>query len=232
MLHSYKFGKPEREHLMKNFTRIFLALPVIVTLTACAGISLVDSWKDAGASPKHYRKLLVVGIADKSQMRQVFEEVFASEVRKSGASAVPSYTITGAQGKPTRASLEEAVRKSGADGVITTRLVSLKRDTDVRTGFVMTDRGYSNSRFNDAAVVPADLYGFYGTTVSYASYQHQSVDVTISTVATIETNLFDAGTGRLVWSGTTSAVKPEGIITVSNELAQVVIRAMIREGLI
>lgn len=217
---------------MKNSTLILLVLPVMVMLTACAGISLVDSWKDSGASAKHYRKLLVVGISDKSQMREIFEEVFAGEMRKTGATAVPSYTVTGAGQKPSRASLEEAVRKTGVDGVVTTRLVSLKRETDVRTGFVMTDRGYSNARFNDTAIVPADLYGFYGTTVSYASFEHKSVDVTMSTVATIETNLFDAGSGRLVWSGTTSAVKPEGIITVSNELAQVVIRAMTREGLI
>ncbi len=205
---------------------------VIVALTGCAPVSLVDSWKDAGASAKRYQKLLIVGVAEKRQMRQVFEEVFSSEMRKRGVAAVPSYTITGVEDKPSRALLEEAVRKSGADGVITTRLVSLKRDAEVHTGYVMTGRGYTNASFSDPTVFPADLYGFYGATVSYATFSHQSVEVTTSKTATIETNLFDAGTGRLVWSGTTSAVKPEGIITVSNELAQVVIKAMAGVGLI
>lgn len=211
------------------FLLIFLA---VVMLAGCASVSLVDSWKDAGAPAKQYQKLLVVGVAEKMQMRQVFEEVFSAEIRKKGVTAIRSYLVMGAGEKPSRETLEKAVRSSGADGVITTRLVSLKKDTEVHTGYVMTDRGFTNPRFHDPVVFPADLYGFYGATVSYATFAHQSVDVTMSTVATIETNLFDAGTGRLVWSGTTSAVKPEGIITVTGELAHVVIRAMASEGLI
>ncbi len=217
---------------MKASHPVLWAFLAIAVLTGCASVSLVDSWKDAGMPAKPYQKLLIVGVAEKMQMRQVFEEVFAAEIRKKGVTAIRSYLVMGVGEKPSRASLEEAVRRSGADGVITTRLVSLKKDTEVRTGYVMTAHGYTNGRFNDPTVFPADLYGFYGATVSYATFYHQSVDVTMSTVATIETNLFDAGTGRLVWSGTTSAVKPEGIITVSSELAQVVIRAMAGDGLI
>lgn len=217
---------------MKASRLIFWVFLAIAMQMGCASVSLVDSWKDAGAPAKRYQKLLVVGVAEKMQMRQVFEEVFSAELRNRGVTAIRSYLVTGAEKNPSRASLEEAVQRSGADGVITTRLVSLKKDTEVRTGYVMTDRGYTNGRFNDPTVFPADLYGFYGATVSYATFYHRSVDVTMSTVATIETNLFDAGTGRLVWSGTTSAVKPEGIITVTSELAQVVLKAMAGEGLI
>ena len=217
---------------MKNRSLILPMLLVFVMLTGCAPISLVDSWKDSGTPVKQYRKLLVVGITDKRQMREVFEEVFAAEFVKKGVTAIPSYTMTGGEVRPTRASLEEAVKKSGADGVITTRLVALKRDTTVHAGYIITDRGYTNASFSDSSLYPVDLFGFYGTTIQYATFENKPVDVTVSTVATIETNLFNAGTGSLVWSGTTSAVKPEGIITVSGELAQVVITAMARQGLI
>ncbi len=217
---------------MKASRFILCSFLAVAMVAGCASVSLVDSWKDAGAPTKRYQKLLVVGVAEKMQMRQVFEEVFAAEIRKKRVTAIRSYLVMGAGEKPSRASLEEAVQRSGADGVIITRLVSLKRDTQVRTDYIMTDRGFTNARFHDPVVFPADLYGFYGATVSYATFAHQSVDVTMSTVATIETNLFDAGTGRLVWSGTTSAVKPEGIVTVTGELAHVVIRAMAGEGLI
>src|SRR5574338_455269 len=105
-----------------HLIRSFLAM---VMLTGCASISLVDSWKDAGALAKKYQKLLVVGVAEKAQMRQVFEEVFAAEIRKKGVAAIRSYLVTGVVEKPSKASLEQAVLKSGADGVIITRLVSL-----------------------------------------------------------------------------------------------------------
>jgi hypothetical protein len=202
---------------MKHTVRMLLALAVTVTFSGCASISLVNSWKDPGVTEKQYRKLLVVGIADRPQMRQVFEEVFAGEVSKSGAIGITSYTLTGVEGKPTQAALDDAVKKSGADGIVTTRLVDMKRHRDDRSGFVLTSHGTT---------------AFYGASVSYATFVHQPVEVTTSTEAAIETTLFDTGTSYMVWSATSSAVNPEGIITVSREVADIVIKAMTRDGLL
>jgi hypothetical protein len=217
---------------MKSSLRIFLVFVVMLATTGCASISLHNSWKDPGAAAKQYRKLLVVGVAEKPQMRQVFEEVFAAEVNKKGFTGIASYTITGVKDKPSRTALEEAVKKSGADGVITTRLVAMKKDTDVRTGFVMTDRGYTNTAFMSPELYPSSLYDFYGVNVQYATFEHKSVEITLSKKAIVETNLFDAGTGRLIWSGTSTAVNPEGIITISRDLADSVIKALAKDGLL
>lgn len=217
---------------MKNSVRILLLLLVMTASTGCASISLYNSWKDPAATAKQYRKLLIVGVAEKPQMRQVFEEVFAAEVNKKGFTGIARYTVTGVKDKPSRASLEEAVKKSGADGVITTRMVAMKKDTDVRTGFVMTDRGYTNTAFMGSDMYPSSLYDFYGANVQYATFEHKSVEITLSTKATVETNLFDSATGRLVWSGTSSAVDPEGIITITRDLADSVIKAMTKDGLL
>ena len=189
----------------------------MAAVTGCSSISLRSSWKDPGAPAKQYRKLLVVGVEDKLLLRQVFEEVFAAEVSKKGAIGIASYTITGVKDKPSRAGLEEAVKKSGADGVITARLVSMKEDKGVRSGFVMTERGYTD---------------FFGAPVTFATFVSQPVEVTMSKESSVETNLFDSETGRLVWSCTSSAVNPEGIITSSRELADSVIKAMSRDGLL
>jgi hypothetical protein len=56
------------------------------------------------------------------------------------------------------------------------------------------------------------------------------VEVTTSTEAAIETNLFDTGTGSMVWSGTSSAMNPEGIINISTTVADIVIKAMTKDG--
>jgi len=202
---------------LKNLLSVLLLIPVMAAVTGCSSISLISSWKDPGASPKQYRKLLVVGIEEKLLLRQVFEEVFAAEVTKKGAIGIASYTITGVKDKPSRSILEEAVKKSGADGVITARMVSMKEGKIVRSGFIMTEHGFTD---------------FYGAPVNFATFVSQPVEVTTSTKATIETNLFDSGTGRLVWSGTSSAVNPEGIINSSRELADSVIKAMTRDGLL
>lgn len=217
---------------MKNLFLTLVALMLIIMETGCASISLVNSWKDDKAPAKQYRKLLVVGVAKSNQMRQVFEEVFSDELRKMKLEATSSYTVTGVEAKQSRETLEEAVRKSGADGVLITRLVNLKRNTTTQTGFVMTDRGFSHPDFHDPVFMPTDMLGYYGATVSHASFEHRPVEVTTSTVATLQTSLFDAGTGRLVWSGTTSAVDPAGVVTISSKLSGVVIRALASQGLI
>jgi hypothetical protein len=218
---------------MSNRTLIVLALLSCFALSGCAPISLIGTWKDPGAFAKQYRTLLVVGVADDAPKRQVFEDIFAAELRKRGVAAISSYTITGGDAKLSRAALEDAVKKSSADGVVTTRVVSVKQDTRESTEYVITDRGYSNTALAEQGLMPADLYGYYGQTVQYASFTSQRVDVVRSTVSTVETNIFDAGTGKMVWSGTLRGKgQPEGIIAVSGEIAELAIKAMSRDGLI
>jgi len=201
---------------MKKLLQLLLFSLLVTTLTGCASVSLQHSAKDATLPAKKYQKLLVVGITDRSERRQIFEEVFAGELQKRGVAAIPSYTITGVTEKLTWAAGEEAVKKTGADGAITTRIVALKKDTSINTGFVMTEHGFADG---------------YGVHVTYATFIHQPVEVLLSTKMAIETNLFDAATGRLVWTGTSSAVDPEGVITASRELSAVVFKAMAKDGL-
>jgi len=216
-----------------RITQIFLLPLLAFSLTGCASVSMVASWKEPSAPTKSYKKILVVGITENRQMRQVFEEVMADEMRTKGVSATAAYTITGIEAKQSRELLEKAVTKTAADAVLTTRVTARKRATDTRSGFVMTDRGFSNPYLNSDDIMPVDLYGFYGASVvSYATFDMKPVEVTSSTTFTLETNLFDAATGKLVWSGTSTSVNPKGIITVSKEFADVVSAALSKEGLI
>jgi len=200
---------------VKSSAYILLTILTMVVVSGCSSISMVHSWKDPAAPAKQYRKVLVVGISEKIQSRQIFEEVFASEIGKSGAVGIPSYTITGVQGKPSREALEAAVKKTGADSVFVTRLVNMRKEWQGRTGFVIEDRG------TDA---------FWGATVTYAVFVHQPVEVLMSSNVALETDLFDAGTGLMVWSGTSSVEDPSSLITISREVANIVVRSMNKDG--
>lgn len=202
---------------MKLFARLLFCFSFFLACVGCASLSLLHSAKDPTLPVKQYQKLLIVGITEKPQMRQIFEEVLVAELEKRGVKGVSSYTITGVKEKLSRSAVEEAVRQTGADGVITTRMTALKKDSDVHTGFIMTEKGFADG---------------YGVHVTYASFVHQPVEVVLSTEAALETNLFDSATGRLAWTGSSSAVDPKSIITVSRELAEAVFKAMARDGLI
>jgi hypothetical protein len=202
-------------------TRLLLPLLILLSLTGCASVSLVRSWREQPLTGKSYRNFLVVGISQNRQMRQVVEEVLAAELGKAGFSATSSYTITGVEEPLSRVAVERAVQATAVDAVITTRLVDLAKDTRTEGGFVMTDRGTFGY---------ADMYG--GGMVSYATFDMKPVEVTTSTTYALETNLFDTATQHLVWAGTTNAVDPQGIITLSQQYAAVVINALNKEGLL
>ena len=202
-------------------TRLLVVLLLLLSLTGCASVSLVKSWREQPVMVTSYRDFLVVGISSNRQMRQVVEEVLAAELIKKGLSATPSYTITGVETKLTRELILKAVQTSNVDAVITTRLVDLKKDTRTESGFVMTDRGVDT------------YFDMYGTgTVSYATFDMKPVEVTTSTTYALETNLFDTKTEHLVWAGITDAVDPQGVIMVSQQFSTIVINELSKEGLI
>jgi len=196
-----------------HIKHLVIPLLIILSLAGCASVSLVKSWKNPNVPQNSYRSFLVVGISQNRQMRQVFEEVLSGELRKSGVAAIPSYTVIGIEEPLSRESIVKAVRAKGAEAVMTTRVVDRQRDTRADVGYAMTSRG---------VIGP----------VSFATFDLKPVEVTTSTNAMLETNLFDTATQKLAWTGVSNAVDPESIIKVSEEFAGVVIKALSKESLI
>jgi len=204
-----------------QISRLFASLLILLALAGCASVSMLASRKDPAAASKNYRSFLVVGITENRQMRQIFEEVLAAELRKKGLSATPSYTKTGVEAKLSRDLVVKAVQATAVDAVITTRIADTKRATTTDVGYAMTDRG-------------VDGYaGWYGAgTVSYATFDMKPVEITTSTTFALESQLFDTESQKMVWAGITNAVDPKGIITASEKFAAVVINELGKEGLI
>jgi hypothetical protein len=203
-------------------TRLSVSLLLLLALAGCASVTMVSSVKEQSAAPKSYRSFLVVGITQNLQTRQVFEGVMAAELRKRGLSAVPSYTVTGVEEKLSVALVEKAALAAAVDAVITAKVVDLKRKTHKDVGYAMTERGVDSY---------AGIYGGVGT-VSYATFDMKPVEITTSTTYGLESHLFDTATKGLVWTGTSNAVDPQGLITASEKFAGVVINTLTREGLI
>lgn len=201
--------------------RPLLLLLILLTLTGCASVSLVSSRKEPAAAGKNYRNFLVVGITENWQRRQIFEEVLSGELRKKGLVATPSYKVTGVEEKLSRELIVKAVQKTRVDAVITTRIVDTQQKKHTDVGYVMTDRGIN---------AYADIYG--SGTVSYAVFDMKPVEITTSTTFILGSDLFDTASEQRVWTGTTNAVDPKGVITVSEKFAGVVINTLSKEGLI
>ena len=206
--------------------RLLRFVPVAVAaflLTACATTSMVDSWRDPNYSGKGFHNFLVVGITKDPGVRRVFEDIFTAELRSRGLQATASYSVTPQEEPVTRELLAQAVKKTGADAVITTRVVDIQQRATVTPGYVETyGPGSYSHRYPQR-----DLYSYYG-----ASQIIQPPTVQSYEVATLETVLFQVVDSAMIWSGTSTTFETKQAVTVSKDLSRLIIQSLMKAGLI
>jgi len=181
------------------------------TLAACASPSLRDSWTDPAFTGGPFRKVMVVGISANSTNRRVFEDSFSARLAAVGVEAVRSYELMPQTGIISKEDFDAAARRSGADGLLVVHVNRVETRTQVTN-----------------VTVPVTSRGFYGFYRSWATVP----DITQYDLATVETNLFDVGSDRLVWSGITETMNPTSVTAEAPGFADVIIKALTARGLL
>jgi hypothetical protein len=161
------------------------------------------------------RKVIVVGVTKQPSVRRVFEDEFASKLKAAGVEAIPSYTHISEDGQADPVALESAVGKLGLDGVLVTRLVKQEKQTQVSGGY--------------GPVAPMGLHGWYSS--AWTGY-YEPPTVYQYDVVTLETSLYNTQQSKLVWSGTTETFAPADVKEETAGLAQIIIAALRKQGVI
>jgi hypothetical protein len=198
-------------------------LIAMAVLSSCATTSLVESWRSPYLPGHKLHQVLVVGLFNKSGNCLIYEDLLASELTRAGVAAMPGHAVIPAGKEPTREVLEEAVKKAGADAVITMQTVGVEQKTAVQPGYATVYPDY----WYPPGYPRWDPYGYYG----YMSYYSPPYVMTYE-VEKIQVNLFDAGSGSLLWAATIQTSEPGNFISVSKELAAIVVRSLGEERLI
>ena len=209
--------------------RLLLIASTLLLLTACATTSMVDTWRDPNYKGKAFRNFLVVGITKDPGVRRVFEDIFTAELINRGLQATASYTVTPPDQPVTKDLLSEAVKKTGVDAVVTTRVVNVQQQTSVTPGYIDT---YGAGPYPYPYAYPylypqRDLYTYYGS-----SQVIQPPTVQTYEIATLETVLFDVADASMVWSGTSTTFETTQTVTVSKDLSKLIIQSLVKAGLI
>ena len=176
-------------------------------ISACASTTLDMTWRDPTYEGRPFAKVLVVGSTDSPDNRRIFEDVLVSELKGRGVEAVASHTLIPGEGDVKRDKIVEAVKTSGADSVLSTRLVGIETKA-------------AQLAVQSPGAGDMNLYRYYSpmepqTTVRQ-DYQ----------VANLESNLFDARTGKMVWWGRSQTFPTTNIGRISRDLGQNVIKAL------
>ena len=176
-------------------------------ISACASTTLDMTWRDPTYEGRPFAKVLVVGSTDSPDNRRIFEDVLVSELKGRGVEAVASHTLIPGEGDVKRDKIVEAVKSSGADSVLSTRLVGIETKA-------------AQLAVQSPGAGDMNLYRYYSPmepqTTIRQDYQ----------VANLESNLFDAGTGKMVWWGRSQAFPTTNIGQIGRELGRNVIKAL------
>jgi hypothetical protein len=209
---------------MQSFILKLIGLIFVpVILCSCATTSLVDTWRNPDMTILKHRKLLLVYISKNDTTSRLYEDVLASELSRRGVASVTGYAILPEGKKVNRQNLAKGVEQSGADAVITMQTVRVEQRTTIQPGYeeIYPDYWYPG------AFPRWDMYGYFD---GYSYYEPPLIST--SEIAKIQVNLFDAQKSKLLWAATVQTSEPGNAVSVSKELAGIVVSSLIKEGLI
>ena len=208
---------------MIRITKLSVLLLSMALLCSCASVSLVDSWRNPSLHAPQLKKVLVVSITKKDSSRKIYEDMLADALSRHGVEAVTGHTLIPEDGKGNWSVLEKAMQKTQAQAVLTVQTIKVQQQVTVQPGYVTAYPGM----WYPEAFPTWDLYGYYGSMANYGPAYISTYDI-----ATMQVNLFDASSGKLLWAATLKSDEPEQVTTVGKDLAQKVIDSLAKEGLI
>lgn len=172
----------------------------LLFLVGCSlsGTFLIGSWKDPAWSNR-VKTIYVVGMSKHDLYRRLFEDEFSRRLRDYGVAGLPSYRDLPAGQEAGKDVISQKMAANGADSVLITRIIDKRKEELVTPGRVSGyDRGPYYAR---EPYAPDPYYRNWNT------YYDRSFDMVYEPprkvtyeVVTLESNLYDAKSGALIWS--------------------------------
>ena len=197
--------------MMVDIVKKIIVLLFSSIIASCATTDLMDSWKDAELNHS-FQHLMIIGVSDSQQTRQIYEKYFVAELKKHNITATPSYTLISSKQKINREVVVAAIKNTDIDAVLVSYLISA--DTEVKHRDSILNTGYS-----------AEV-GSNQVSATIISNRGQSRD---EEIFVLKNDLYDANSKSMVWSAQTKSVGPESIDQVVREVIAILVKAMLND---
>lgn len=188
----------------------YLGILTLALLQSCATSKLVTQQSNPDYVGKSFKTVMVVGVTTDEIVRRTYEDRVTALLDKRGLKGIQGYSLA-SRGKVQEADLREAIARSGAEGVLITRVTRVDRESGTAP----------------STTVGVGLYGYYGgvwQTVTTAPQQISGPSWTLS-----ETRLFDARTGALAWTGIVQTRENDDLGAALTQYVNVIFDAMVRD---
>ena len=195
------------------------ALLIAVTLAAsCTSTKITSSWRepDKQVIVEKLNKVLLVALFKDETSRHKAEDQMAGYLKGKGIVSY-NYLKEGFDKKNENA-LRERIKADGFDGAVTMRLVDVDKEEN-----------YTRGNISSYPVFYRNFSGYYHRSWSY--YSTPGYYSTTKTY-TIEANVYSIKEDKIIWSGLTETTNPDGVKKLTEEVAAVVYKKMVKEGFI
>lgn len=202
---------------------LLVAVVLFFVLTAiAASTKLVLSWRNPEATAKQFRKILVIGMSDRVEVRANFEDALSAKVARPGIQAIPGNTIL-LRPEGTAVNLDyikEQIRSNQIDAVIVSRLVKIDKNITYVPGQAFYPYPYYGT-----------FYGYYGTVypvVYTPGYLKEEKKIRI------ETNFYSTEglEGQLVWTGMSDTFNPSSTAKAIDSVVKLVAAELEKQQLL
>ena len=177
-------------------------------IISCAGTDVTQKQVDDAYKEKPVSDILVIAITGNEHNRRSFEKKFVAYLKSVGVDAVAS---------------EESI--------------PMPPDLDLKKETILNA---VDQYENDAVIITQligkearDVYNRGGVTrMGYFSYSRNPGYSSTSTTVRLETNLYDAKTGKLIWSGMSKTLSKDSTDHIMNDVIKAVITKLKQNKLI
>lgn len=183
--------------------------------TSCATTQVIGVWVDEDFSGGAINNVFVLGVFKKPLVRNKLEDEFVKQLKQKNVTAEASFRSLPSDKLPDKDYLQAEVMKKGKDFVLITRLVDKKTEEYYEPGrsyvvphsYYHTWDGYYHHTYR--GVYTPGYYSGFG--VYHEPGRKYEIDI-----YTVETNLYDVKTGKLVvsiMSDTTPTMPLDDVVT-------------------
>lgn len=198
----------------------------LLTMTAlgCSTSKITATWKAENAVTREYNKILVLGLireADRT-IQENMEDHLVDDLKELGYNAVSSLKEYGPKffDKMDEEAAISKLKNSGIDAVITIVLLDKERERKYvpRTIYYSPYGYYYNHFWGYRTTLYNRIYepGYYVTDTKYFW----------------ESNLYDMGTQKLVYSVQTQSFDPSNSASMAHEYGKMIVKNMVKENIL
>jgi hypothetical protein len=187
-------------------------------LTSCASTTkLFDTWKDHQFRGPAFKKIMVVTLAKRPDIRQRIEDEFVGQLKAQGVNAVACYSLIPDPKNLTREEVVKVVSKTGAEGVLVMGLRQASGGKPIRK----------------EVIDPRNPMSFENYLATAEPLSGEASLIKQGEVITITTRLFDArADGKLVWFTNSETVESGKLEQEIVTLSKVILNELHKDKLI